>query len=313
LRGKSDATIELIDYARLLLAADHPQTLRQLHYAIFSRRIIPYENTQADYKRLSRATTIARRAHRDWELARKASGPGTLAPAHSIPPEWMVDETRNPETVSVWDNPVDYIETIKHSYRRDNWQDQPRYCEVWSEKATIMGAIRRVADEFGFTLRVCHGYGSTGMESQIGSFFSMIRKPITVFYLGDHDPSGHGIERDMHSRVQRARGIRFEMRRLAIHPADIGTFRLPPQKIKSTDSRAAAFREQFGQAAATVELDALPAHELRRRISDAVTELLDRDRWTRALATQEVEFASIASFGQHMRAILAQGSQTLNV
>lgn len=300
MRGPARATIELIRYARHLLQTDHPQTLRQLHYAIFSTRVIPYENTQADYKRLSRATTMARRAHRQWEL-----GTVDSEPANSIPPEWMVDETRNPETVSVWNDPIDYVEAVKRSYRRDNWQDQPQHCEVWSEKATIMGAVRPIADEFGFTLRVCHGYGSTGMESQIGSFFQNIRKPITVFYLGDHDPSGHGIEQDMHARVQRASGIWFELRRLAIHPGDIQTFQLPPQKIKGTDSRAPAFRKQFGNGAATVELDALPAHELRRRISGAVTGLLDRDRWARALATQEVEFASIAKFGEHMRNILA--------
>lgn len=62
MRGLSKSTKELIEYAYRLLATDNPQTLRQLHYAIFSRNEIAYENTQADYKRLSRATTLARRA-----------------------------------------------------------------------------------------------------------------------------------------------------------------------------------------------------------------------------------------------------------
>jgi hypothetical protein len=123
--------------------------LRQLHYAIFSRKEIPYENTQADYKRLSRATTVARRAYRAWEL--ETGGPGT-PPAYSIPPDQDAKE---------------HVEAIKRSYRRDNWQDQPNYCEVWSEKATILGATRPVADRWGITLRVCHGFGSTGMEEQV--------------------------------------------------------------------------------------------------------------------------------------------------
>jgi len=158
--------------------------------------------------------------------------------------------------------------------------------------------------KLGITLRTCHGYGSTGMETQIGSFFGSLDKPITVFYLGDHDPSGHGIERDMHERVQAASGISFEMRRLAIHAADITKFHLPPQKIKSTDSRAGSFRREFGHGAATVELDALPPTELRGRIRDAVMELLDLSRWERAAAVQEVEFASIADFGARMRTML---------
>lgn len=68
MRGLSNSTKELIEYAYRLLVADHPQTLRQLHYAVFSRREIPYENDQADYKRLSRATSVGRRAYRVWEL-----------------------------------------------------------------------------------------------------------------------------------------------------------------------------------------------------------------------------------------------------
>jgi hypothetical protein len=167
MRGLSNSTKELLKYAHQLLSLDHPQTLRQLHYAIFSRQEIPYQNTQADYKRLSRATTVARRSYRAWQLA----GAAGFEPEHAIPPQWMVDETRQPERVNVWQDSDAYIDTVKRAYRRDNWQDQLQYCEVWSEKATILGAIRPVADQWGITLRVCHGFGSTGMEAQVGTFF----------------------------------------------------------------------------------------------------------------------------------------------
>jgi hypothetical protein len=56
MRGLSAKTLELIAFARRLLAELHPMTLRQLHYAIFSAAKIAYDNTPADYKRLSRAT-----------------------------------------------------------------------------------------------------------------------------------------------------------------------------------------------------------------------------------------------------------------
>lgn len=54
MRGLSESTKELIEYARRLLEADYPQTLRQLHYAIFSRQEIDYANDKASYARLSR-------------------------------------------------------------------------------------------------------------------------------------------------------------------------------------------------------------------------------------------------------------------
>jgi hypothetical protein len=298
MRGLSGDTKQLIQYACRLLDHNHPMTLRQLHYAIFSRREIRYDNTKGEYRRLSRATTLARRAFREWTLY---GAEPQDQPECWIDPGWMVDETREAEVVNVWTNQADYVETVKHAYRRDNWQDQPNYCEVWSEKATILGSIRPVADELGITLRVCHGFGSTGMESQIGEFFEDLDKPITVFFLGDHDPSGRVIEEDMHRRAQTAAGVRFRMQRLAIHAADIRLFNLPPQRIKATDSRAARFRKRFGNDAATVELDALPADELRRRVHNAVHCLIDVERWERALRIQAVELNCIAEFAERVK------------
>lgn len=301
MRGLSKITKELIEYAHKLLEADHPQTLRQLHYAIFSRREIDYANDKANYQRLSRATTTARRTYRDVELG------GADYNAPCIPPDWMVDETRQAEVVSVWTDAGAYVEAVKRSYRRDNWQDQAHHCEVWSEKGTILGAIRPIADEWGLTLRVSHGFGSTGMEQEIGSYFEGLDKEITVFYLGDHDPSGHAIEEDIHRRVETASGKQFTMRRLAIHADDIKRFHLPPQRIKATDSRADGFRRRFGARAATVELDALPAGELRRRIEEAVTELIDMERWDRQSMVQQVELDCIVDFAERMKHLPQMG------
>jgi hypothetical protein len=139
------------------------------------------------------------------------------------------------------------------------------------------------------------------MEQEIGSFFEELDKKITVFYLGDHDPSGHVIEEDIHRRVEASAGVSFEMRRLAIHPSDIREFGLPPQRIKATDTRSAGFRRRFDLDAATVELDALPAAELRRRVKQAVTSLIDFDRWNRQVMVRQAEFDSIAEFAESMK------------
>jgi hypothetical protein len=177
--------------------------------------------------------------------------------------------------VNVFQNTAEYVGVVKRAYRRDAWQDQPAYCDVWSEKGTVLGAIRPIADEYGTTLRVCHGFGSTGMEGQIGEMFAALNKPISVFFLGDHDPSGRAIEQDIHRRAHIANGVKFNIRRLAIHVDDIRKFNLPPHRIKSTDSRAASFQRRFGTKAPTVELDALPAVELRRRVQKAIGKLID--------------------------------------
>jgi len=296
MRGPSRKTEELIAFARQLLEQNHPMTLRQLHYAIFSAAKIDYDNTQADYKRLSRATTLARRTHRWGELH-------GLRVIDGIPHDWIIDELREAERVNVWDDVASYMDSVKASYRRDNWHDQPAYCEAWSEKATVLGSMRPITKELGVMLRACRGFGSTGMEGQIGNLFEDIHKPITVFYLGDHDPSGHDIERDIHRRVQEASGKDFEMIRLAIHPDDIRIFNLPPQLIKTTDSRAAGFKRRFGVKAPTVELDALPVEELRRRVRTAIEDLIDFDLWNRQIAVQQVELKSIADFADRVKSL----------
>jgi len=213
----------------------------------------------------------------------------------------MVDETREGQRVNLWTDKDEFIETVKRAYRRDNWQDQPNYCEVWSEKATVLGSVRPIADKYGITLRVCHGFGSTGMESDVGSTFESLDKNITIFYLGDHDPSGHVIEEDMHRRAQCASGVTFRMVRLAIHPADIAKFNLPPQTIKKSDSRAASFQKRFGQSAKTVELDALPASELRDRIETAVSGLIEFEPWNRQVRIQQIELQCIRDFADRVK------------
>ena len=293
MRGLSKKTIELILFARQLLAELNPMTLRQLHYAVFSASKIAYDNTPADYKRLSRVTTTARRLYRECELAGYAEH---LIPDHAIPPGWIVDELREAEIVNMWDNLAEYLDTVKTSYNRNNWMDQPNHCEVWSEKATVLGSLRPITREFGVMLRACRGFGSTGMETVIGDLFEGIKKPITVFYLGDHDPSGIDIQRDIHQRAQTASGKDFKMTRLAIHPEDIKAFNLPPQRIKATDTRARGFEQRFGAKAATVELDALPVEELRRRVREAIESLIDFDLWNRQRAVQQVELNCIADF-----------------
>jgi hypothetical protein len=296
MRGLSKRTQELIEFARQVLAEHHPMTLRQLHYSIFSAAKIDYDNTEADYKRLSRATTVARRLTRWGEL----NGHRIVG---GIPHEWIIDELREAEMVSMWDDINGYLDTVKQAYRRNNWQDQPNYVELWSEKATVLGSMRPITRELGVMLRACRGFGSTGMEGQVGYLFAGTDRPITVFYLGDHDPSGHDIQRDIHQRAQAASGKDFAMHRLAIHPEDIKIFKLPPQRIKITDSRAAGFKKRFGSRAPTVELDALPVDVLRRRVREAIEELIVWEPWNRQIAVQEVELRCIADFANRVKSL----------
>ncbi len=270
-RGKWTATTELVERAERILSAEQPMTIRQLFYRLVSVQAL--ENSVPEYKKLSRVMTDARESGQ-------------------VPFEWIVDRSRPTYAPTVFDNLKDGLMALRNCYRKDYWQDQPAHVEVWTEKDAIIGSIEPVTDELGVTVRVSRGFTSTTRVHEIASVFSGVFKPISVFYLGDHDPSGRAIELDLYERIS-SYGPDFQMERLAIREKDIDDFNLPPLRIKTSDTRAVAFRREFGNRC--VELDALPPEELRSRVRQAIEKNIEEEAWGRALAIEKAEQESIAS------------------
>ena len=270
-RGKWTATTELVERAERILSAEQPMTIRQLFYRLVSVQAL--ENSVPEYKKLSRVMTDARESGQ-------------------VPFSWIVDRSRPTYAPNVFDDLKDGLTALRNCYRKDYWQDQSAHVEIWTEKDAIIGSIEPVTDELGVTVRVSRGFTSTTRVHEIASVFAGIFKPIFVFYLGDHDPSGRAIELDLYDRIS-SYGPAFQMSRLAIREEDIDEFNLPPLRIKTSDTRAAAFRREFGNRC--VELDALPPEELRSRVRQAIEGQIDEETWGRALAIEKAEQESIAS------------------
>jgi hypothetical protein len=268
-RAEWKQTTDLVGAAVEILRLESPMTVRQLFYRLVSKRLIA--NDRKNYQRISRLMTTARDDGR-------------------CSFDFIVDRSRPEYAPAVWDDAAGYAEAVKRGYRKDYWATQPRHVEVWTEKDAIIGCIEGVTHDLGVTVRVGRGFLSTTKSHEIAKEFLGIKKPIVIFYLGDHDPSGLDIESDLSSRVRRYGG-KFTLRRLAILASDIEAFNLPPLRVKDSDSRAARFVARYSDAC--VELDALPPDELRLRIRNAVMELIDGELWNRAISVEKVELASI--------------------
>jgi hypothetical protein len=290
-RGEWEKTTWLIDRMVEVLTKEWPATVRQTFYALVAVAVIA--NTDADYKRVSRLLTTARKDGR-------------------IPYEWIVDRSRPTYSPNVFQDPEAYARVVAKGYHRDYWTMQPSHVEVWSEKDAILGSIEPVTDKYGVTVRVARGFNSTTRVREVAQELLTIDKPKYIFYVGDHDASGCMMEREVLERVMwhycdeagqvelapdRDHALEFahindiHLYRLAIHKSDIIEFDLPAQVVKDTDSRAAWFEEQYGPD--TVELNALPPTELRARIARAISELLDKEAWDRAMRVEKVEQASL--------------------
>lgn len=146
-RGKSQASLALIDAMTDILAEIQPASVRAVCYRLFTMGLIPNMSKNSTNK----VGTQLKEAREN----------------RVIPWAWVVDETREAEYVLAWDNPDERIGQVVRNYRKDYWQHQPRAVEVWSEKGTIRSAIKPVLDELGVTLRVLHGWASATSVNEI--------------------------------------------------------------------------------------------------------------------------------------------------
>jgi hypothetical protein len=235
-------------------------TLRQLYYQFVSRDLIA--NNMREYKNLGDVINDARLAGLiDWEA--------------------IVDRTRNLQSLSHWSSPAEIIESCAAQFRVDKWSDQPRRVECWIEKDALVGVIEGVCQDLDISFFSCRGYTS---QSEMWSAAMRLRKyrkegqePL-VLHLGDHDPSGKDMSRDIIDRLAEFSGGAIELQRLALNMAQVRQYNPPPNPAKITDSRAAGYIAEFGDE--SWELDALEPAVIATLIRTAVYAVRDEDKWS---------------------------------
>jgi hypothetical protein len=274
-RGISKKTQDLIITSIDILRETQPATVRGVCYRLFTRGMIENMGT-CETQKVSRALVHAR------EIG-------------AIPWEWIVDETREPERISQWRDPITYGETILRSYRKNFWQYQTERVEVWSEKGTVRGVLASVLDEFAVTFCVKHGFDSATSVNQVAEDTMDSPRPLIALYVGDWDPSGLCMsEIDLPKRLQKY-GAKVDLRRIALTEHDILHGGLPPfsADTKIKDPRHKWFRENYGNQC--WELDAMPANALRARVRDEIASLIDWDSWSHCARVEKAERESIRS------------------
>lgn len=275
--GLATKTHDLISAAELILWDIQPATVRAVCYKLFVGGHIP-NMEKASTNRVSRALVTAR--ENGW-----------------IPWDWIVDEGRQITRTPRWDDPAQFVETVRNAYRKDWWSSQPNMVIVVSEKATIRGAIQPALDEYGVPFIPIKGFSSATTLNELAKQSAEDDREWHWIYIGDFDPSGMCIsEVDMLARLKKY-GARGVIERIAITSTDRATM---PHELtfsahtKKSDSRYPWFVENYGSVC--VELDALDPRELRTRVDRAIFECIDHDLWDRAKVTEVAELASIREF-----------------
>lgn len=252
-------------------AAGYDLTLRQVYYQFVARGHIA--NSDRSYKRLGSIVNDARMAGLiDWN--------------------YITDRTRYLRSTDGWDSPSQLIEAAASQFQRDLWTvtGQEMRPEVWVEKDALVGIVGRVCDELRVPYLSCRGYVSQSemwsAGRRMGNHIAAGLKPV-VIHLGDHDPSGLDMTRDIEARLALFAEDEIDVRRIALNMDQVDQYNPPPNPAKLTDSRGAGYIQQYGDS--SWELDALEPTVLSALIRDAVEPLIDRAAWDLGAAEDEAQ------------------------
>lgn len=269
-------------------------TLRQLYYQFVARDLIP--NTQQSYKRLGGIINDARLAGEiDWDL--------------------IEDRTRNLQKNSHWDSPVDIVAACARQFQIDKWAEQEHRVEVWIEKDALIGVIEDVCVRLDVPYFSCRGYTSQSEVWSAGHYrlkaHIAARQAPVIVHLGDHDPSGIDMTRDIAKRLTMFAGGEVTVRRIALNMDQVEHYEPPPNPAKITDSRACGYIAEYG--ADSWELDALKPQVISELVEDAVCEYRDDDLWEQAVEEESVHREDLqlvaSNWESAVRALRVDGSE----
>lgn len=250
-------------------------SVRQLYYQLVARGKIP--NTERSYQ--NTASLI-----NDGRLA------GML--------DWDAIEDRGRDIVlrTRWESGSHIVRAAANSFHQDKWTTQEGRVIVIVEKAALAGVLEKVCAQYDVPLLAARGYPSVSIvrEMVIEHVHPAIeaQQNVTILHLGDHDPSGIDMTRDLSERIDLfvdgldgVYGQSVMVNRIALTMEQVDEVQPPPNPAKVTDSRFVGYQAQFGDE--SWELDALEPRYLVKLVTQKINEQIDMSEWEARVAEIE--------------------------
>ena len=201
-RSKKAETIETVQ--NVLVDPEFLQdalTLRQIHYQLVATLF--YEHTVNNYKRLSRILVEARLNgdipfDRMIDTERKVIGGddwGNTDLAGTFL-KWKTKEYENAESK---------FRASSRWFVSPRWFKQKCYVEVWLEKQALALQVAKMTESLKVALVPCKGYSSlTYLKEGVDRIRanSKDKEEVVILYIGDFDPSGLDIARNIQQRLR---------------------------------------------------------------------------------------------------------------
>ena len=277
-------SIQLLEQVKEIIERyDFALTLRQIYYQLVAKQIIP--NQQKYYMKLSRLCVIGR----DEGI---------------LPEDAFADRLRQVDKPDSYLDLADFMAIVKEAYRKDKWQNQSSYLEIWTEKDALRNVLTEITYDYDVNLMVVRGQVSrTAIYESYERYSKKIEegKACYLYYAGDFDPSGLSIYNSLEERIRNygiaGKYINFE--RIALTPEQIEDYDLPCDPGKQTDPNYKRFVSAYGDN--VVELDSLPPEVLRETVKDCIEQHIDYDFFVQAQETEFKERARLQEFVAQLR------------
>lgn len=260
-------------------AQGYSLTLRQLYYQFVARGLIP--NNTKSYDRLGDIISDARMAgYIDWES--------------------ITDRTRYLLFNTNWESPMDLVGASADGYHVDFWEGQRFRPEVWIEKNALIDVIAGVCSELDVPHFACVGYTSQtemwNAGQRLRGYLDDGYTPI-VLHLGDHDPSGIDMTRDIKDRLRTFSRANIRVERLALNMSQIQQYGPPPNPAKPQDSRYADYVREYGTEC--WELDALEPQVIVDLVRTTLENMIDRAAWNKVQARWKEEQETLRNVAKY--------------
>jgi hypothetical protein len=241
------------DAIRAILEADHPQTVRQVFYALTVRGLI--KKVEGEYQQ-----TVIRLL-------------GDMREGGEIPFEWIADNTRWMRKPTSFTGVEQCLNSTAKAYRRNLWSSTGVQVEIWCEKDALAGVLLEETEVYDVPLMVARGYSSMSFLHSSAKAIEAKDKPAYIYHFGDLDPSGVDAARDIEAKLHLdAPGAEIHFERPAVTRQQADEWDLPSRPTKQTDTRAKKW------TGTSVELDAIPAAKLREIARQCIERHIDKQQ-----------------------------------
>jgi hypothetical protein len=272
-RRTKAAVTSIRDAINDLLKQDHPQTVRQIFYALTVRGLI--KKAEIEYQQ-----TVVRLLVQMRE-------------AGNIPFEWIADNTRWMRKPATFVGLDACLRNTANFYRRDLWAAMPVYVEIWCEKDAMAGVLIEETGPYDVPLMVAKGYSSISFLHSAAAAIQARAKPAYIYHFGDLDPSGVDAARDIEAKLRRyAPDAEIHFERAAVTREQVELWNLPSRPTKMTDTRAKKF------TGTSVELDAIPAHTLRDLLRGRIERHVDQEQLAILRAAEQSERETLSRWAK---------------